>query len=151
MLGRVLSGRLVCTPNFLRLSPCLYCPTSQGSKEGWERLCILLGATQLESGLSSMRPTLSIAGGKAGWQVALEGLQVFAMCWQIPAAWLEDFCLHKMCVCVCVLAYMQVVCVRAHECVHLLSKLSVSTVQPPVSPEAVRSPSWVSAMYPERT
>lgn len=35
---------------------------------------------------------------------------------------------QDVCMCVCVLAYMQVVCVCALMSVHLLSKLSVSTV-----------------------
>lgn len=42
--------------------------------------------------------------GRQGWQVASEGLYVFAVCWQILVAWLEDSCLDSICMRVCVLA-----------------------------------------------
>lgn len=74
--GGVLSGRLVSAPHFIGLAPCLCCPTSQGSMEGWKGLPFSLGgATQLESGLSSMTPRLfQLLVERQGWQVALEGL-----------------------------------------------------------------------------
>jgi hypothetical protein len=73
--GGVLSGRLVCAPHFIGLSPCLSRPTSQCSTEGWKGLPFSWGATQLESGLSSMKPTLfQLLVERQGWKMASEGL-----------------------------------------------------------------------------
>lgn len=97
--------------------PASTAPPLRVLRKAGKGFAILLGATQLESGLSSMKPTLSFNCWWKGRMVS--GLRR-----------LTGLC---------------------SECACLLSKLSVSTVPPPVSPEAVRRPSWVSAMHPERT